>query len=127
MMDRRRFMTQSAGAAAALLLPIPVVAATSRGPRHSRQIFESVIGQSFRGVDEKNLASNFVLLEVAPLAKKPGQERFRLVFEKPYLNVQAGAGGLFRMHHPDMGPMLMRLDPSVKDASTYIAEFNLIT
>ena len=126
MLNRRLFLTRCTAAAASAVVPSAVLAAIADQPRPSRQLFATLIGQSFRGIDEDNVALNFVLLDVVRETRAPGLDQFTLVFEETYRIGNERSGGLFRLHHPDTGQMLMRLEPSAGGPRKYVSHFSLI-
>lgn len=124
-LDRRQFLTHCSGVAAGVLLPVGALALGDNTPRLSRQFFAALIGQSFRGLDEQNVALNFMLRQVVAEPEAAGLEEFTLVFEETYRINEKRAGGLFQMTHPDTGPILMRLEPSARGPRAYTAHFSL--
>lgn len=126
-LNRRKFLTHCSGVAAGVLLPVGAFALSDDSPRLSRQLFAGLIGQSFRGLDEQNVALNLLLRRVVAEPEAAGLEQFTLVFEETYRINQDRAGGLFQMAHPDTGPILMRLEPSARGPRAYTAHFSLLT
>lgn len=126
-LDRRQFLTRCSGVAASALLPVGALALSNDPPRLSPQFFTVLIGQQFRGLDEHNVALNFMLRQVIAEPEAAGVEQFTLVFEETYRIDQERTGGLFQMVHPDTGPMLMHLEPSAKGPRAYAAHFSLLT
>lgn len=127
MLNRRQFLTHCSGAATVVLLPAAALASGHDGVRLSRQLFAALIGQSFRGFDERNLALNFLLLDIVQDTRNPELDQFTLVFKETYRIGQQRSGGLYRMVHPDLGQLLMYLVPSVRGPRAYTSSFCLLT
>lgn len=126
MLNRRQFLTDVSIAAASVLLPAGVMASGDGAVRPSKELFSSLIGQSFRAVDEQNVTLNFILRNIVQEHKAPGLEQFTLLFEETYRINDERSGGLFRITHPETGEILLRMEPSVHGPRAYTASFSFL-
>ena len=127
MLNRRQFLTDVSIATASVLVPAALLASGDGGVRPSKQLFSSLIGQSFRAVDEQNVTLNFILRDVVQELKAPGLEQFTLLFEETYRINNERSDGLFRITHPETGEILLRMEPSVRGPRIYTANFGFLT
>lgn len=131
MQTRRRFLAHCTGLAAGALLPAGLLA-HEQSPLEglakplSSELFSPLLGQTFRCIDGENAALELALRELEQGPRASGLDQFTLVFEAGRGAAELDPDRLFRVYHPQIGSVLMRLEPSVRGAGVFTSGFALL-
>lgn len=101
-------------------------AAPTAPARIGRQAFAPLVGQQLHCVGENGDRFLVTLLEVRGVDADQRLEQFSLLFARRGDGGPGSAGELVQLHHPDLGLLLLRLEPSSTREMTWFSDFSLL-